>query len=667
MMYDENKTYKNQLADDGTQLVFDGVPSFVCENCGAIYPMSEAVATSYGTLICKECFERDYFTCDDCGEVCRKDEMTLVNANLWNTESLQVCDSCLNESYDRYGNPRYVHCDDCGEWVTNDHISLSDDWRSICENCEDGWVRCEECGAVVSEDYAYYDDESGEYLCEDCYRSVMDERETNNRELHEYDFKPHPIFGTTDSHDGWSSYMGVDPTFGVELEIDGGDDVSDTIGDIADTTDRAYCKHDGSLGCDGIEIVTHPGTLAWHMEKFPWEKICKAALDHGYKSHDTSTCGLHVHVGRDQLMGGRDTIAKMDIVTARHKDSFIRFSRRSGESRWCAYTDIEDIKLDISGDRSEHEKLRYVYEDRLYDRYRAVNRKNSGTVEIRIFRGTLKYTTVLASIQLVSNLVGYCDTHTLDDCLSCTWDDIVHYKEYAELTAYEAARMSGFSSAPAAATPAPAQDESSDVLWNGANTRGNVWGTQVELRTNSTINEGDIVYDSLYSRYGIAEELLPGNLVRGIWFTHANNSSGISVEQMSTTDMELSLAPHMWLVPANRLSRVTCIGNYAWTREAATATLRLYHETGLLPGDYVQLDKRTADTSNSPFDPSACSLVGYFSRDADIVGKVLFAGANGESVLVRWGNLTLGHNGNDVYSDSNHTCWWVRTFSLRHT
>jgi hypothetical protein len=61
-----------------------------------------------------------------------------------------------------------------------------------------------------------------------------------------------------------------------------------------------YLKGDGSLN-DGFEIVTHPMTHDWAMEKFPWEMIEKLRRS-GYRSWDTDTCGLHVHASRTSFV-----------------------------------------------------------------------------------------------------------------------------------------------------------------------------------------------------------------------------------------------------------------------------------------------------------------------------------------------------------------------------
>lgn len=42
--------------------------------------------------------------------------------------------------------------------------------------------------------------------------------------------------------------------------------------------ERLYCKHDGSLD-DGFEMVTHPMTLEYHMQKMPWKGVLHSAVE----------------------------------------------------------------------------------------------------------------------------------------------------------------------------------------------------------------------------------------------------------------------------------------------------------------------------------------------------------------------------------------------------
>jgi hypothetical protein len=55
---------------------------------------------------------------------------------------------------------------------------------------------------------------------------------------------------------------------------------------------------------------------------------------------------------------------------------------------------------------------------------------------LRIFRGTLNINTFKATLQFVDNLARLVKKTTLTRLTSLTFDDIINFKKYPELTAY---------------------------------------------------------------------------------------------------------------------------------------------------------------------------------------------------------------------------------------
>ena len=133
--------------------------------------------------------------------------------------------------------------------------------------------------------------------------------------------------------------------FGVELEIDGAgeyDSNADKILAIGNHDEpRVYCKHDGSLD-EGFKIVSHPATLDSHMHSFPWEQMMNAAVSMGYRSHQATTCGLHVHISRDAFgrteQAQEAAIARLLFFVEKHWNELLKFSRRTNRQleRWAA-------------------------------------------------------------------------------------------------------------------------------------------------------------------------------------------------------------------------------------------------------------------------------------------------------------------------------------------
>lgn len=272
--------------------------------------------------------------------------------------------------------------------------------------------------------------------------------------INRYSYKPEPEIGYKNDRESREHL-----TFGVELECeprnDGGNvrmdayELSDRIDEIPGG--RTYCKSDGSLS-NGVEIVSHPGTLAHHMYVMHWRQIQRTCEKAGFRSHDAANSGLHVHVGRAQLGSTdaeRDDVTrKVQVLFALYTAELTRFSRRrrSCLEQWAPIDRLgvtpDDIRHVSSGAQLASWASARVpaYRSNYNDRYTAVNVTNSATVEIRIFRGTLKRDTLIAAIQLVSNVFEYAMAHDWADIPASTWADVAAYKPHKELVNYMIAR-----------------------------------------------------------------------------------------------------------------------------------------------------------------------------------------------------------------------------------
>lgn len=216
-------------------------------------------------------------------------------------------------------------------------------------------------------------------------------RRMDQRTIHDYYYKPEPIF-----------YGNGKRYFGVELEIDdGGESQSNAtkILDIANSgSDLVYIKHDGSLNA-GMEIITHPMTLDFHLNHMPWGAILASAKEMGYRSHASGTCGLHVHLNRIAL-GQSDeerdnVIARILYFFEKHWDELLKFSRRTHRQlqQWANRYGLKEHPQDILN----HAKGNL-------ERYTCVNLTNYHTIEFRMFRGTLKLNTLIATLQLLDRI-----------------------------------------------------------------------------------------------------------------------------------------------------------------------------------------------------------------------------------------------------------------------
>jgi hypothetical protein len=189
---------------------------------------------------------------------------------------------------------------------------------------------------------------------------------------------------------------------GFELEVesdgnsirDGAEVVSNALGE------RIYLKEDGSLN-QGFEIVTHPHSLDEYQQNFDWSALGQLRRL-GFRSWDTSTCGLHVHVSRSAfgIPNSRRDITKVQAHELRFMkliyDNERQISRLAG--RTSTYATFEDKGNLVN-------KIKHGSQHN--GRYSAINSDNSATLEVRVFRGSLKPQRVLMALELVQCAVEY--------------------------------------------------------------------------------------------------------------------------------------------------------------------------------------------------------------------------------------------------------------------
>ena len=347
------------------------------------------------------------FICCHCGQT-----HPLENRVMMGDDAL--CERCANVET--------VICSRCGERVYRAD-NAGDENTPLCQPCYDRhYTSCERCGRIIHLDDAYYEDDDEDCpLCYDCHTHAR-----RNKMIEDYYYKPEPLF------------RGDGPRyFGVELEIDGAGEDDASAGQIMEIAngnglENMYCKHDGSLD-DGFEMVTHPMTLEYHMKEMPWARILQEAICLGYTSHQASTCGLHVHVNRDAF---GDTEEAQDAVIARilyffekNWEELLKFSRRTPRQleRWATRYGFKDQPKELL----DHAKKGYHG-----GRYTSVNLTNTDTIEFRIFRGTLKYNTLIATLQLLDRICDVALYLTDDQIKAMSWTTFASGCTQPELVRY---------------------------------------------------------------------------------------------------------------------------------------------------------------------------------------------------------------------------------------
>lgn len=214
--------------------------------------------------------------------------------------------------------------------------------------------------------------------------------------------------------------------FGIELEVDKGGETDGNAKTILDILgeNNCYIMHDGSLQ-NGLEITSHPCSYNYHLN-MKYRELFNKLVELGYKSHDTTSCGLHIHVNRNYF--GNDTtiqdlcITKLLFLVEKYWDNLVVFSRRNHNTinRWARRYEMNDNEnmFDILYKAKNAEK------SSLGGKYHSINLKHKNTIEFRIFRGTLKYNTFIATIQLVKRLVEISKNQSIEEIQLLTWEQI---------------------------------------------------------------------------------------------------------------------------------------------------------------------------------------------------------------------------------------------------
>lgn len=312
--------------------------------------------------------------CARCEDSVPDDEVTEVVVNhSWrlrqNGTNVETwCNSCA----DRHT----TTCRDC-DLVTSDALIIDSD---LCQNCyEDHYFRCPDCGEITHNDDGYVVEDDDTY-CQSCGPS-----RDGGGLIHEYSHKPSPIF-----HGG----AGI-CHYGIELELSCALDEAENVMDACGGDRYAYLKKDSSIAGGGFELVSHPMTLGFHSSH--WDKLFNyiaRANTPRYGKITASENGMHVHIQRQYLT--QLQICMMDYFVNRF-EAFTEFIADRDTTEWAACD-------------SRKKLTRYNASP---ERYTALNRAPSKTVELRIFRGTTNRSMFLANIEFADALRTFCKDRSL--------------------------------------------------------------------------------------------------------------------------------------------------------------------------------------------------------------------------------------------------------------
>jgi hypothetical protein len=299
--------------------------------------------------------------------------------------------------------PDIFSCDDCMalEW-DDDGFWAHDGDEHICDICiNDNYTWSENAGTYLTNDE--YEEEQEEL------REQEEEEEQNRSVIGDYHSSKRILSRIPSSFDDRKTpiLMGLE----LEMEVRSGDyeeredlaqDLANAIG-LTSSGDRYMAlESDGSLH-HGFEMVTGWTGLDVHAKQL---QHFKNPL-RGLKSHDTQTCGLHVHICK-KGMTLFHAVKMVLFINDSGNQRLVRSLARRDSSRYsqvknkkAGYEWLKNAKTDNN--------LKYLNADR----YEALNFQNDRTVEFRMFKGTLRYATIMACMEFTYATWFFCrDTGT---------------------------------------------------------------------------------------------------------------------------------------------------------------------------------------------------------------------------------------------------------------
>lgn len=278
--------------------------------------------------------------------------------------------------------------------------------------------RCSKCGTR----FVTFDDEgveeADEDLCPDCRKRFF---------VTPYHRCVPPLhFWSTEDPSDKNNLL----YYGFELEIDEGGEKSSIAEEVvkrmnpdADNPNHRwfmYCSHDGSLH-NGMELISMPATLAYHHALRPkYAELFNWLKSKGYRSHNTTTCGLHFHFSRAfyEATGSDEyCIIKLLYLVEHFWDDLVVFSRRDYGTlaRYARKMDCDATEFfDRWNQKHDHD-----------GHYFSVNLTNDTTIELRMFRGTLNIDTFFATLDLVDHLVHLAASKSSAELQRLTFKDVL--------------------------------------------------------------------------------------------------------------------------------------------------------------------------------------------------------------------------------------------------
>jgi hypothetical protein len=432
---------------------------FYCKTCNNMYQNN--CKKVYGEeKFCTDCFNEVFTRCAVCNKVERRSNVYKLGRRGDN----RICHDCAATS-------NLLTCQECnGLFEDKQIISLvvKGGTRNVCVECSRDYMECNKCkkhikistSGTMNMEFAEY-----AWYCKKCFNSLPPSLHsiprpnslrsitgrTNSPNLIDgddvpieqltgvlnYSTKPRPTFLVDIEGKETTQYDTLFAAFELEVEAEEDKTSQQLTRDALELRGKnwLYCKHDGSIG-RGFEVVSEPFTWKWFKSEVGKKQI--GILLHwlrrnGYRSWDTHNCGLHVHLSEAAI--SMIELYKLQLLFYGNPDKIWLLSRRLKQhlQKWSRVYNVP-----TSGNKS---KLIHVAKhdivsvndtaDHANDRRVAVNvathdTGNGHTVEIRIFKGSLKTDSINRAIEFCFSTVFFVKETGIKDV---TWEKYMEYIE----------------------------------------------------------------------------------------------------------------------------------------------------------------------------------------------------------------------------------------------
>ena len=384
--------------------------------------------TEYPFFVTTEEFESNFFECERCGEVFKWEDMHEGCSDA----EVNLCEECgedtlfwcgYHEQWE-YGRDYAIYISDADEY-----------WCEYAGDSESNY--CHHCGDRFAYEDSGSNDRYDEWYCNDCRDRGYGSFRNSDLiwDYHEHDADEKAEF-LDNEYPSKKLHMG----FELEVHYDGcGDseyaemDGAELVDEVLE--DRVVMEYDCSIA-PGFEIISRPATLDYWMDNF--EQIsdtCRGLVSQRFVSHNGGKCGFHIHLDRNYFgltrIANELAEAKFLWIFDNHWENLCKFSRRRS-FHWCNKVNTSDAISVYNYSKCTCENKPATVcnivksgRDRACGHGVAVNISNDNTIEIRLWRGSLKPSTLKATLKFTARLAEIVKTTSVINLTKMSFEDLL--------------------------------------------------------------------------------------------------------------------------------------------------------------------------------------------------------------------------------------------------